>query len=109
MQRHYFLKGLALNFSNYVGYTDYKNALFKVTKMQYDVFKELEELPHFHTYFYNQDLKISLYKENNEFFILVEKIDSKELDFTNTYRDNINVILEEIGTNIFNNYRGINV
>ena len=35
MKRHYFLKGLALNFGNYVGYTDYENALFEITEEQY--------------------------------------------------------------------------
>lgn len=104
MKRHYFLKGLALNFGNYVGYTDYENALFEITEEQYNIFKELkEETPHFNTYFYNQDLKVSLYKKDNKFFVLVEKIDSEELKFYNTYQDSINVILEEIGTNIFDN------
>lgn len=104
MKRHYFLKGLALNFGNYVGYTEYENALFEITEEQYKVFKNMkEEIPHFNTYFYNQDLKINLYEKDNKFFILVLKIDSKKIDFNNTYKDNINVVLKEIGNNIFDN------
>ena len=102
MQRHYFLKGLSLTLSNYVGYTEYDNALFLITEEQYNVFNGLiENVVHFNTYFYNQDIKVSLYKENNIYYFLVEKIDAKELKFENTYRENIEIVLRDIGSNIF--------
>jgi hypothetical protein len=102
MKTHYFLKGLALSFSNYVGYTEYDNALFFIKEKELNTLTELKEnIIHFDTYFYNQDLKISFYKEDKNNFILVEEINSEFLSFENTYKADIEEVLQEIGTNIF--------
>lgn len=102
MKRHYFLKGLSLTLSNYVGYTEYDNALFFITQSQSDTFQDLiENVIHFNTYFYNQDIKVSLYKENNNHYLLVEKLNAQELNFNNTYQANIEIVLNEVSNNIF--------
>ena len=102
MKEHYFLKSLAIHFSNIKGALFNQTVLFSLTEEELNRFNELKKNSNDgEVYFFNQDISVIPYFWNGDNYLLVNYLEDNSWHLDKSVVIPFNSVIERIDSDVF--------